>query len=141
MPTGNPAVFNNSTRCTGAPEPRALLAERRSAGSWWGNAGRTTVRSASEARARVTKYLIGHQRRGLHFKNVMYANHMRATENCRCHGGSRRAAQKSFGRFLQLRQERFSRRAHHQRKFERRKGVHVRQNLGVLLFTFAEAEA
>ena len=47
---------------------------------------------------------------------------------------------KPVGRLLQLRQERLSRRAHHQWKFERRKSAELRQDLGVLLFAFAEAE-
>src|SRR5580698_1667004 len=140
MPTGSAAVFNNSTRCTGAPATRALLAERRSAGSWWDNAGRTIVRSASGARARVTKNLIGDQRSGLHLQNIVNADHVRSAQNSCCYRCSRRALQKPFGRLLQLRQERFARRAQHQGKLERREGVEMRQDLGVLLFTLSEAE-
>src|SRR5580698_285264 len=141
MPTGSAAVFNNSTRCTGAPETHALLAERRSAGSWWDNAGRTIVRSASEASARVTKDLIGHQRRGFHLQDIVNADHVRSAQNGRCHRRSRRALQKSFGRRVELRQERFARRAQHQGKLERREGAEMPQDLGVLFFALAEPQS
>src|SRR5208337_3937959 len=91
MRTASAAVSSNSTRFTDAPASPALLAERRSAGSWWGNAGRTTVRSASEA-----EDLVRHQGRGLHLKNVVNADHVRAAQDGRCHGSCGGALQKAL---------------------------------------------
>src|SRR6202021_3076918 len=134
MPTASAAVSSSSIRCTDAPATLVLLAERRSAGSWGDTAGRTIVQSASEA-----EDLIGHQRRGFHLENIVEADHVRAAQDSGGYGGGGSALQKARGRFFQLRQERFSRRAHHQWKLERRERVEVRQDLGVLLFAFPEA--
>src|SRR5271170_3447597 len=124
MPTANAAAFSNSIRSTDAPASPALLAERRSAGSWWDSAELTTVRSASEA-----ENLIGQQRRSLHLNHVVDANHVRAAQNGRRNGGRGRALQKGFRSVLDQRQERLSRRPQHQRKFERRQLGEPRQNL------------
>src|ERR1700735_1285900 len=136
MPMASAAVSSSSIRCTDAPATLVLLAERRSAGSWWDSAGRTIVQSASEA-----EDLIGHQRGGFHLENIVDADHVRAAPAGGGYGGGGSALQKARRGFFQLRQERFSRRAHHQWKLERRKRTQVRQNLGVLLFALAEAEA
>src|ERR1700721_4720429 len=136
MPTASAAVSSSSIRCTDPPATLVLLAERRSAGSWWDSAGRTIVQSASEA-----EDLIGHQPRGFHLENIVDADHVRAAQDSGGYGGGGSALQKARGRFFQLRQKRFSRRTHHQWKLERRESVQVRQNFGVLLFALAEAEA
>src|SRR5579862_8099378 len=101
MPTASAAVFSNSIKSTDAPATLALFAERRSAGSWWGSAGRTIVQSASEA-----EDLIGHQRRCFHFENIVNADHVRAAQDRGCHGRRGRALQKALRRLLKLRQER-----------------------------------
>src|SRR3984885_16159466 len=97
MPTANAAVFSSNIKSTDARENFVLLAERRSAGSWWDSAGRTIVQSASEA-----KDLIGHQRRCFHLENIVDAYHVRAAQNRGCYGGSGRALQKAIGRLFQL---------------------------------------
>src|SRR5215471_19135795 len=48
MPRETRAASNCSTRFTAAQEGNVLFAKRRSAGSWWGSAGRISVQSASE---------------------------------------------------------------------------------------------
>src|ERR1700684_4506329 len=136
MPTASAAVSSSSIKCTDAPATLVLLAERRSAGSWWDSAGRTIVQSASEA-----EDLIGHQRGGFHLENIVDADHVRTAQDGGGDGGGGSALQKARRRVFELRQKRFSRRAHHQWKIERRERVQVRQDLGVLLFALAEAEA
>src|SRR5580704_527715 len=110
MPMANAAVFSNNTKSTDAPATPALLAERRSAGSWWDSAERTTVQSASGV-----EDLIGQQRRGLHLGDIVDANHVRTAQNGRRHGSRGGALQKAFGRLFELRQKRLARRANHQR--------------------------
>src|SRR3984957_18266485 len=104
MPTASAAVSSSSIRCTDAPATLVLLAERRSAGSWWDSAGRTIVQSASEA-----EDLIGHQRGGFHLENIVDADHVRAAQDSGGYGGGCRALQKTPGRVFQLRQKHFSR--------------------------------
>src|ERR1700733_5807284 len=100
MPTANAAVFSSNIKSTDARENFVLLAERRSAGSWWDSAGRTIVQSASEA-----ENLIGHQGRRLHLENIVDADYVGATQDRCSHCGSGRTLQEAVGRLLQLRQE------------------------------------
>jgi hypothetical protein len=56
-------------------------------------------------------------------------------------GGEEETLRRFWGRFVTLRQKRFSRRPDHQRKFERGERAELREDLRVLFLAFAEAEA
>src|SRR5579862_9045432 len=135
MPTGNAAASSSSTRCMGGLGSRALPAERRSAGSWWGNAGRTIVRSASEV-----EHLIGDERGGFHFQYVVDSDDVRTAQDGGGDGGGGGALQEPGRSIFRFRKERFARRADDQRKLERGKGREAREDFGVLLLAFAEAQ-
>src|ERR1700735_4275894 len=97
MPMASAAVSSSSIRCTDAPATLVLLAERRSAGSWWDSAGRTIVQSASEA-----EDLIGHQRRGFHLENIVDADHVRAAQDSGGYGGGGGGMEETRGRVFPL---------------------------------------
>src|SRR5580704_5411422 len=114
MRRGKRGASNSSTRCTGAPESLALFAGRRSAGSWWGSAGRTTVRSASEA-----EHLVGHLYDDMHGRDVVYAHQVSAGENGGGDGSRRSAFDQKVGRLFQGRQKRFARGPDQDRQLQR----------------------
>src|SRR5579872_390195 len=101
------AAFNSSIRSTDAQVTRVLSAGRRSGGSWWGSAGHTTVRSASEA-----EDLVGNLDHGFHRGHIVDADYVRAAQDRGGDGGRGGAFQQLFGGLIGLRQKRFARCAH-----------------------------
>src|SRR5689334_20732165 len=132
MPTGSGAASNCSIRCMAARASLASPAGRESAGSWWGDAGRTIVRSVSEA-----DDLIGKLRDRFRFGDVVNAHDVRTGQDRSSDGGGRYALQR---RLTGLRQERFSRRADENRQLERGQFGEASQDLRVLFFPFSETE-
>src|SRR5579883_2457518 len=135
MPREKKAAFNSSTRYTDARASRVLSAERRSGGSWWDSAGRTTVRSASEA-----KDLVRYLDHRFHGSDLVHANHVRAAQNRRRHGCGRCAFQQFLCGLIGLRQERLARRTDQDRQIEPGQFLQSRQDLGILLPALTEAE-
>ena len=82
--------------------------------------------------------LIRNLRHSTHFLHVVYPHDMRAVQD-RCRHRRRRSENRlAIGR---LRQKRFARRADQNRKSQFREPAQLRQNLGILLFSLAEADA
>src|SRR5689334_21131986 len=111
MPTGSGAASNCSIRCMAARASLASPGGRESAGSWWGDAGRTMVRSVSWA----VEY-IGERRYLLCLSDDLNAHDVRTVQDRSPDGRGRDALQR---RLSGLRLERFSREYVHNRLLER----------------------
>jgi hypothetical protein len=84
------------------------------------------------------KHFIGNGEGGTHFRDVVNAHHMRSAQHRRSNGSGCREA--GF-RLVRLRQEGLSRRPDEDRIFQLGEIAEARQDLRILLFAFAEADA
>jgi len=84
--------------------------------------------------------LVGYLDHRFHRGHIVDADHVRSAEDGRSDGCRGGAFEYFFGSLFRLRQERFARRRHQDRKLERAEFAQPRENLGVLLLAFPEAE-